>query len=148
MLMFVEQSPDVSSPVFQTIQKYNFVLKVIKPLIKEIEGRKNQMVGKIHSKSETVVVELWDAEREDGDIISVYLNDVAIIKRVEMIHKPKVFEVKLKPGGNSIIFKADNLGSIPPNTAIMKIYGDGFHKIIQLSTDFQRNNVLEVDWIP
>lgn len=118
-----------------------------KPISEDTNGRKNQLVGKLQSTSDKIFLELWDTKKEDGDIISVYVNDVEITKNLEVKHFPKKLETQLKHGNNNIIFKAENLGKIPPNTAALKIYGDGFEKVIQLSTDFQQNNLLEIEWI-
>lgn len=118
-----------------------------KPIPEDKNGRKNQLVGKIQSNSERIFLEFWDTKKEDGDIISVYVNDVEITKNLEVKHISKTLEAKLKSGNNKIIFKAENLGKILPNTAALKIYGDGFEKIIQLSTDFQRNNLVEIEWV-
>ena len=118
-----------------------------KMVSKDDEGRKNQSVGKLKTKSETVYLEFWDTRKEDGDIISVYINGEIFTKKLEVKHQHKTIKATLKPGKNKIIFKAENLGSIPPNTAALKIYGDGFEKTIQLSTDFKRNNLLEIELI-
>ena len=118
-----------------------------KPIPDYNEGRINQSVGSLKTNSETVNLDFWDTRQQDGDIISVYINDEIFVKKLEVKHKHKTIKATLKPGKNKIIFKAENLGKIPPNTAALKIHGDGFEKTIQLSTDFQRNNVLEIEWV-
>lgn len=107
-------------------------------------GRKNQTVGRFKTSESKIFLEIWDSRKEDGDAVSVSLNGIQIAERTEVNRQPKKIEIELKKGKNEILFKAENLGNIPPNTAALRVYGNGFEKFIQLNTDFKRNNVVEV----
>ncbi len=106
--------------------------------------RKNKAVGYMNTSESKIFLEIWDSQKEDGDIVSVFLNGKQISERTEVKHQPKKIEIELKKGKNEILFKAENLGTIPPNTAALRVYGNGFEKLIQLNTDFKQNNVVEV----
>jgi len=54
----------------------------------------------------------------------------------------------LKRGKNRIVFRAENLGKIPPNTAVLLVHAGGEQRKFYLSTDFERNNVLDVLFEP
>lgn len=114
----------------------------ITPKIKE--GRNNLKVGNLTTTSSKVSLDIWDTKKEDGDIVSIYLNDKKIVENLEVKKRNQRIEIDLKPGYNSIIFKAENLGSIPPNTAALKIIGKNLDKSIQLNTDYNRNNLIEI----
>ena len=80
-------------------------------------------------KSEKINIKLWDNNKEDGDIISIFLNDQnnCIISGYKLKKEPAEFNINLKRKDNIIILHADNLGRMPPNTASM-IIDDGFSK--------------------
>lgn len=142
------------SNAYATVMVAHFIYNLTKdnlqnPVIisKDSQGRINQPVGSLKANSNTVTLDFWDTRKEDGDLISVYLNDDVLAKNLEVKHQKKTIKAILKPGKNKFVFKAENLGKIPPNTAALRIQGDGFEKIIQLSTDLQKNNLLEIELI-
>lgn len=110
------------------------------------DGRKNLAVGRLKSNSEKVFLEVWDEMKEDGDVVSISLNDKVLHQNLEVKRNSKRIEIDLKKGKNILIFRAENLGKIPPNTAALRIYGGGIDKYIQLNTDFKRNNLVEIDF--
>lgn len=132
--------------IYNPEEKENIPDKPQESFAETTDGRKNLKVGNLTAHSATVYLEVWDAKKEDGDVVSIYLNDKKISEKLEVKHEPKRIEIELKCGKNTILFKAENLGNVPPNTAALKIYGNGFEKIIQLNTDFKRNNLVEIQY--
>lgn len=72
-------------------------------------------------KSKTVTVKIWDDAKEDGDIVSVYLNDARIKKEITVKNSEHIFTLELNPGINTFKLFAHNEGSISPNTAAILI---------------------------
>lgn len=107
-------------------------------------GRRDMRIGQWTVPSENIVLEIWDEQLEDGDIISVSVNGAPVIKQVKVTKAGQRFGIALKPGNNRVLFRAENLGRIPPNTAALRITAAGQGKTFQLSTDFERNNVLDI----
>ncbi|MBW7891619.1 MAG: hypothetical protein H3C48_11480 [Chitinophagaceae bacterium] len=66
-------------------------------------------------------VDFYDNGEIDGDTISVFYNDKLILSRQRLTDKPLTINIKLDTTReiNELIMYADNLGSIPPNTALM-----------------------------
>ncbi len=107
-------------------------------------GRRDLRIGQWTVQSEKVQLEIWDEQLEDGDIISVQVNGIPVADRITVTKGGNRFGIALKPGNNRILFRAENLGRIPPNTAALRIIAGGEERTFQLSTDFERNNVLDI----
>lgn len=73
---------------------------------------------------------IYDDEAEDGDIVSVYFNDRTIVdkKMIQLRHSGAIYKLlTLDPQKyNSIMIKAWNEGSIPPNTLKIDFYYGNF----------------------
>jgi hypothetical protein len=50
----------------------------------------------------------------------------------------------LEPGPNSIIFVADNLGSVVPNTSVLEIIDGKKRKSFMIDTDLSKNNQVNI----
>ena len=87
-----------------------------------------------------IVLELRDTEIQDGDSISLRVNGKWIARGFPVKKAIQEIPVKLKKGENRLLFVADNLGSIPPNTAELRIRYGSQTKTLTLSTDLARDN--------
>jgi hypothetical protein len=100
-----------------------------------INGRKVNNDKVLTVKNTSIQIELSDYGKEDGDKISLFINDQRILKKFKLTHKKKLIQVNLKPGLNKLIVYAHNLGTDPPNTASVVIFdGDQKHKLSLEST--------------
>jgi len=105
---------------------------------------KDQRIGRWNTTEKRIILEIWDEQVEDGDIISLTVNGATIAEQVNVTKNRQRFGVSLSPGRNHIVFRARNLGRIPPNTAALRVSAGGKEQVFHLSTDFERNNVLEI----
>jgi len=71
--------------------------------------------------SDKITIYIWDANQEDGDKISLVVNDKYLLKNFTTKRKRKKIKYKLKKGENIIEITAKNLGSTPPNTSRIEI---------------------------
>ena len=71
--------------------------------------------------SDKITIYIWDANQEDGDKISLVVNDKYLLKNFTTKRKRKKIKYKLKKGENIIEITAENLGSTPPNTSRIEI---------------------------
>lgn len=113
-------------------------------LSKSAAARVQKNLGKIYIQNPKVKLELWDAQEEDADSVSIGLNNEWIAKNVAVKNKAKVISLPLKKGKNTLLFMAQNLGLIPPNTSFVKLKFDNQERIIEINTDLQKNNILEL----
>ena len=91
-------------------------------------------------KSNKIKVDLYDDGEIDNDIVSVYFNKSLIVDQKSLTATAHSFTLNLEAGKiNELILYADNLGSIPPNTALMVITDGETRHEIRLSTDLKNN---------
>jgi hypothetical protein len=124
--------PKVVSPKLATPAKDTIVAKpAIKPklaivenkLEKKLLGRENKEFKRIQLKDKKFTIEVYDNGTVDDDTISVFYNGKAIISKKKINVLPLKYEVNLDEGKklHNIVLFAENLGSIPPNTALVII---------------------------
>ncbi len=99
------------------------------------------------SKSETdsIKISVYDNGEIDGDSISVYKNDSAIFINKPISTNPIVFYLSLDKSIQlqKIKMIAENMGSIPPNTALMIIETAKKRYEVHLSSNFEKNASVE-----
>ncbi|MBL0184093.1 MAG: N-acetylmuramoyl-L-alanine amidase [Chitinophagaceae bacterium] len=94
----------------------------------------------IEVKSNKIKIDLFDDGDIDNDIVSVYFNNTLLVDKRSLTAQAHSFTINLVPGKtNELVLVAENLGSIPPNTALMIITdGTGRHEV-RLSADMKNN---------
>lgn len=97
------------------------VQPVAKPVI---EKRSNELIKEFTVDHDSISITLYDNGIVDGDSITLIYNDSILTTHRLLTEKPLTFWIKIKPGSerNELQMYAENLGSIPPNTALMVIY--------------------------
>jgi len=104
-----------------------------KPAPTLIGGRKVEVGEEVKVKSRKIKIKLWDSQVQDGDIISVYLNDKKVIDHIYLLLKPQEFEIELPEGKEHYLTVfADDFGKAEPNTAMVLIYDGVREQIIDL----------------
>ena len=103
-----------------------------------------KLVGSITSKAKQITLAVWDDAVEDGDTISISINNKSIAKNLLIKKRPQFITVTLSPGANTILFTGENLGSIPPNTAVFEIIDGKNRKVFFLETVPGEKNLLKI----
>lgn len=94
----------------------------------------------IEVKSNKVKIDLYDDGDIDNDIVSVYFNKNLLVDKKSLTGNAHSFSITLEPGRtNELILFADNLGNIPPNTALMIITDGTTRHEVRLSADLKNN---------
>lgn len=85
----------------------------------KIGGRKVEVGETLNVKSRKIKVKIWDSQVEDGDVVSIFLDDKKVVDRVYLRLKPQEFEITLPPGKKEYFLTvyADDFGKAEPNTA-------------------------------
>jgi len=106
----------------------------------ELESRPVKDSKILQVKTDKIKVDLYDDGEIDNDIVSVYFNNGLVVANKSLTAKAYTFNLDLLPGKtNELVLYADNLGSIPPNTALMVIT-DGINRYeVRLSADLKNN---------
>ena len=108
--------------------KKNEVVQTPTPEIK-LEPRLKDLMKQIEVDHDEVSITLYDNGDIDGDSVTLIYNDSILARHKLLTDRPLTFVIKIAPGSsrNELVMYAENLGSIPPNTALMVIY-DGLKR--------------------
>ena len=117
-----------------------------KTIAERVEKRQTKLIDSIRATSQEVTLAIWDDAVEDGDSISLQINDEIYMPGLAVKKKPQFINVKLYPGDNKIIFIADNLGSIAPNTSILEIIDGKKRRSYMIDTDMKKNNAIKISY--
>ncbi len=131
-------------------------VKVPKPIEKTlpqpdvIRKRNNELVKIIYTSAKEIKIDLYDNGEIDGDTISVYHNNKLIISKKGLTDKPLSFTIKADENVavHEFVMVAENLGSIPPNTALMIITAGGKRYELFVTSTEQKNAVVVVEYKP
>ncbi len=121
--------------------------KVINYFIEnEYKKRENEVVQEIEVDTDSLQLDFYDNGEVDGDSISVFFNHQLIAFSQKLTTRSIHFDIALdttKPV-NEITMFADNLGSIPPNTALMIVTAGGKQYQVRLSSNLEKNATLRI----
>ena len=136
----VENPGKISASIVQ--EKTNDDKVVIAPY----ENRVNKEIKVLQVKSNNIKVELYDDGEIDNDIVSLYFNKTLLADKRSLSAKPSTFNISLAEGKtNELILYADNLGDIPPNTALMIITDGTSRYEVRLSADLKNNAMVRFE---
>lgn len=112
----------------------------------DLQGRLSPVVATIPVRgTDTVRIELYDNGEIDGDSVSLYLNNELLLQHLRLTAEGKVLLVPIDKSlpVNKLVLFAENLGKLPPNTALMEVtvHGKTYH--LFLSTDYKKNASVE-----
>lgn len=94
----------------------------------------------IELNNNVVKIEILDDAEVDNDIVSVYFNKQLVVNKRALTAKAQQFMITMDPTKtNELIFYAETLGSIAPNTAYIVIHDGNEKKELKLSADFKNN---------
>lgn len=152
------QTPDVikndtivkTKPVIPSTQNPVITEKKIIAIPDVIKTRSNPLVKNITTNAPDIKVELYDNGDIDGDTITVYDNNQVIAWKKGLTDKPVTLSIKADVNNpmHEFVMVADNLGSIPPNTALMIITTGGKRYQLFISSDKQKNAKVVVEYQP
>jgi len=103
--------------------------------------RKVELVKEIRVDTGLIKIDFYDNGQIDDDTISVYVNNMPTVTRKRLSAKPVSISVKidLKRTEQEVIMVGENLGTIPPNTALMIINAGDKRYQLYLTSDEQKN---------
>jgi len=105
------------------------------------ESRTSKLIQTIETTADSIKLILYDNGEIDGDTVTVFDNGKLIIDRLALSLKPYEVSIAInkKDSLHNIELMANNLGSIPPNTAYMLILAGKERYELHLSSDFSVN---------
>jgi len=142
----VKSKPPVTAPANPQVQKDLSQKKIPTPDV--IRERENALIKTIVTNSPDILIQLYDNGEIDGDTITVYDNNEVIAYRKRLTGKPITLNIKadLYSSHHEFVMVANNLGAIPPNTALMVITTGGKHYELFVSSDEKKNAKVVIDY--
>ncbi len=87
-------------------------------------GRENKLIKRVTTTSKKISLDLYDNGTIDNDTIIIYDNNKVIANLKRLSYKAIHIDLEFTIGQHDIIIVAHNMGSIPPNTALV-VLNDG-----------------------
>jgi hypothetical protein len=106
-----------------------------------LELRKNELVKEIFVDTGSIKLDFYDNGQIDGDTISVFVNGTPVVSGRMLTTKPITTYIKidLRRTQQEVIMVGENLGSIPPNTALMIVNAGDKRYQLYLTSDDKKN---------
>ena len=109
------------------------------------EKRTVIVIKTIEVKSRNIRLDIFDNGEIDGDSISLFFNGELIMAHKKLTEKPITVNIRLDENipFNELEMYADNLGSIPPNTAVMTITDGTSKHYVRVTSDLKKSGVIQ-----
>ncbi len=136
----VEKEEDVEKEVV-VVEEPKQDIKKNEPEEKEepkniVEGRRITRQKTVKVKADEFVAYIWDANKEDGDVISLKYNGEWILRNYTIQNRKRPIRIKVEPGAdNRLILFAEDLGTIPPNTCALTFFDGERERTLSLVSD-------------
>lgn len=87
-------------------------------------GRENKLIKRLTTSSKKITLDLYDNGTIDNDTIIIYDNNKVIANLKRLSYKAIHVDLEFTTAQHDIVIVAHNMGSIPPNTALV-VLNDG-----------------------
>lgn len=110
----------------------------------ELAGRKVEVGQSAVVAEEELRLLIWDADKEDGDIISLNFNGDWVLENYKLKNKKREVVVKLVPNAdNTLALYALNEGKIPPNTAAVMFWDGKAYQKMRMQSDLEKCGAIQ-----
>jgi hypothetical protein len=110
------------------------------------DSRTSTLVKTLETAADSIRLVLYDNGEIDGDTVTVFYNGVIVFNSVPLSVKPLEITLAVNKTNtvNSIELMANNLGSIPPNTALLLIFAGKERHELRVSSDYSTNAQIDI----
>ncbi len=149
----VAKKENVTKDVAKNDQRINDI-PVTKPVWKNdkqvsspnvsFEKRSKEVLKTIEIEKDTFKVDLYDNGEIDGDSISVFYNGALLVSHKRLSDKPITLNLTFNKSVsyNDLTMYAENLGTIPPNTALMVVTDGDKRYEVRIISDTEKNGTV------
>lgn len=109
-------------------------------LMKAKKERSSKLVQTIFTEADSIKLYIYDNGEIDGDTVTVFYNDRVVLDQYRITDKAKVITLPIdKNSEQTLELFANNLGLIPPNTALVVIVAGNKRHELFASYDLKTN---------
>lgn len=115
----------------------------------KFEQRVNSVIKTIPIRNETFTVDFYDNGEIDGDSISVFYNGKLVLSHKRLSNRPITLTLTADPDKkvNELVMYAENLGEIPPNTALMVVRDGDNRYEARITSDTEKNGTIRFSYM-
>ena len=114
-----------------------------------LQPREKEVIKAITLNSPDIRIELYDNGEIDHDTVTVLLNGKLLLYRQMLTDKPLTVDMHAIPGMEyELVMYADNLGEIPPNTALMMVTAGSRKISVFLTSTEQKSAAVKLVYRP
>jgi hypothetical protein len=108
------------------------------------EKRNSNLIKTIEIDNESFRVDLYDNGEIDGDSISLFYNGKLLLSHKRLSDRAISLTLKVEniKDVNELVMYADNLGEIPPNTALMVVTDGDSRYEVRISSDLKKSGTI------
>ena len=141
-------APIITKDTIPSKAKEPIISKV--PVPKVLIERENNLVKTIQTDEELIQIDLYDNGTIDHDSISLFHNNKQVIKNGGLSYTPISLKIKCTKDDHrhELIMVAENLGEIPPNTALMVITAGRKRYEVFLTSTEEKNAKVVIEYTP
>ena len=113
---------------------------------KQFIQRTNADMGVIEVDSSDITIQIIDNGEIDKDSVTIFFNNTILAEKLELTKRGLVYNITLNGHReeNEISMFAENLGIIPPNTAVLIVYDGKKRHEISLTSTLQTNGTVRI----
>ncbi len=113
-------------------------------------SRENVLAKRIVTRSKSMSIDIFDNGTIDNDTITIYDNYNLLIDHNRLSYKAIHFDLKFDEFNkrHEIIVIANNLGAVPPNTALLNFKDSKQNEEVPINTNFSQNAKLIIEYRP
>ena len=119
-------------------------------ILENMKARKKNTISLLPVNVKHITLHVYDNAISDGDTVTIFYNGSLLVNRQLLSEKPIVLNIDLdeRVTRHELILFANNLGSIPPNTALIVVTAGDKRYEIHSSASLEENAVLVFEYTP
>ncbi len=111
--------------------------------INSFEKRNNTILQTVEVENPIVHIEIYDNGEIDGDSISLFYNGKVLLAHKMLSTQPIKLDLPINNDEvNELVMYADNLGTIPPNTALMIVMDGTKRYEVRMTSDLKKSGTI------
>lgn len=100
--------------------------------------------GAINVRKRKLIINVWDHNTVDGDIISLKLGDEWILTNYKLTAEKYVIPITLIGFAEDLVLYAHNVGMVPPNTVTVSVFDGLTTQHVSLEADMESSESLKI----